>query len=140
MSSKKIPVPAKQKPTPPAAWGDFDSLVSQAVAPGYDPYLKLLDTISAAMAPLHTLHQQAVEALASTVQEIVRNGSRNAQLIERTLDQLLSHACMPTGLALFKALCRHYWPLDPQATASYINAYREMWDCDDKSETEEVEP
>lgn len=36
--------------------------------------------------------------------------------------------------------CRHYWPLDPQATASYINAYREMWDCDDKSETEEVEP
>lgn len=112
----------------------------QAAAPGSAPYVELLDTLSAAMAPLQTLHQQAVEALAPTVQEIVRNGSQNAQLIERTLDQLLNHACMPKGLALFKALCRHYWQLDPQATASYINAYREMWDGDDESDTEEVAP
>ena len=112
----------------------------QAAAPGSAPYVELLDTLSAAMAPLQALHQQAVEALAPTVQEIGRNGSRNAQLIERTLDQLLNHACMPKGLALFKALCRHYWQLDPQATTCYVNAYREMWDGDDKSETEEVEP
>jgi hypothetical protein len=34
-----------------------------------------------------------------------------------------------------KSLCRHYWEFNPQATASYINAYRKMWDSDDR-ETE----
>ena len=105
-------------------------------APGAGPYQDLLQTLSKAIAPLQTLHQQAVDALAPTVQEILRSGSRDAQWIERTLDQLLSHACVPKGLALFKALCRHYWPLDPQATASYIHAYREMWDGEDQSQTE----
>lgn len=109
-----------------------------ATAPNADPYLELLDTLSAAMAPLQALHQQAVEALAPTVQSILRSDSPDAPRIERTLDQLLNHACIPKGLALFKALCRHYWQLDPQATASYINAYREMWDGEDKNDTAEV--
>ena len=73
---------------------------------------------------------------APTVWKILQNDSWDAQWIERTLDQLLDHACVPEGLALFKTLCRHYWTLDPRATASYINAYREMWDSDDKDETE----
>jgi hypothetical protein len=92
--------------------------------------------ITAVIAQYQTLHQQAIEAHAPSVYEILRNGSRNAPLIERTLDQLLDHACIPQGLALFKALCRHYWEINSQATASYIHAYREMWDSDDKNETE----
>ena len=59
-------------------------------------------------------------------------------MIERTLDHLLDHACIPQGLALFKSLCRHYWEINPQATASYINIYREMWDSDER-ETHETE-
>lgn len=112
----------------------------QATAPGPDSYRELLDTLSAVIAPLQTLHQQAVEALVPSVQEILRSGSRDAQRIEGTLDQLLNNACMPKGLALFKALCRHYWQLNPQATASYINAYREMWDGGNQNNTEEVQP
>ena len=107
---------------------------------GFDPFQDLLQSISRAVSPLQALHQQAVEALAPIVQEVVRGGSRDAPCIERTLDQLLDHACSPEGLALFKTLCRHYWTLDPQATASYINAYREMWDGEDKNDTEEVAP
>ena len=112
----------------------------QAAAPGTDAYRDLLHALSAAIAPLQTLQQQAIETLAPTVQEILRSGSRDAQRIECTLDQLLNHAYLPKGLALFKALCRHYWPLDPQATASYINAYRDMWDGEDKNDTTEAEP
>jgi len=37
-------------------------------------------------------------------------------------------------LQLYRRLCRHYFDIDPVATVSYINAYREMWD------SEEVEP
>ena len=112
----------------------------QATAAGADPYQNLLSVLSATIAPLQALHQQAVETLAPTVQDILRSGSRDAQWIEHTLDQLLDHACLPEGLALIKALCRHYWTLDPQATASYVNAYREMWDGEDKNDTAEVEP
>jgi hypothetical protein len=111
-----------------------------ATAPNADPYLELLDTLSAAMAPLQALHQQAVKVLAPTVQAILRSGSPDVECIEHTLDQLLDHACTSEGLTLFKALCRHYWQLDPQATASYINAYREMWDGEDKNDTAEVTP
>lgn len=105
-------------------------------APGADPYQDLLHTLSKAIAPLQALQQHAVDTLAPTVQEIVRSRSRDAHWIERTLDQLLNHACVPKGLALFRTLCRHYWPLDPQAAASYIHAYREMWDGADQSQTE----
>ena len=111
-----------------------------SATPGADPYQNLLAELSATIAPLQALQQQAVETLAPTVQDILRSGSRDAQWIEHTLDQLLDHACLPEGLALFKALCRHYWTLDPQATASYVNAYREMWDGEDKNDTAEVEP
>ena len=104
-----------------------------------DRYQELLATLSATIAPLQALHEQAVETLAPTVQDILRSGSRDAQWIERTLDQLLDHACFPEGLALFKALCRHYWTLDPQATASFVNAYREMWDGDEQNRAQEVQ-
>ena len=111
----------------------------QATAAGADPYQNLLAELSATIAPLQALHQQTVETLAPTVQDILRSGSRDAQWIERTLDQLLDHACFPEGLALFKALCRHYWTLDPQATASFVNAYREMWDGDEQNRAQEVQ-
>ena len=92
--------------------------------------------LSAVIAPLHALHRQSIEAYAPTVREILRSGSRDARLIERTLDHLLDHACIPQGLALFKSLCRHYWEINPQASASYINAYREMWDSEDQNHPE----
>ncbi len=31
-------------------------------------------------------------------------------------------------LLLFKKLCRHYFRIDPAATADYVHTYREMWD------------
>ena len=31
-------------------------------------------------------------------------------------------------LLLYKRLCRHYFDIDPRATAFYIDAYRKMWD------------
>ncbi|HRK05437.1 MAG TPA: hypothetical protein PLW14_10110 [Chlorobiota bacterium] len=97
-----------------------------------DSYRGLLEDLTAIIAPLQALHLQAAEAQAPTVREILRSGSRDSRLIELTLDHLLDHACIPQGLALFKSLCRHYWELNPQATASYINAYRDLWDSEDR--------
>lgn len=33
-----------------------------------------------------------------------------------------------TPLELHMRLCRHDLTLDPEATAAYVHAYREMWD------------
>jgi hypothetical protein len=63
---------------------------------------------------------------------LIAHRSTNTQEIEHTLDHLLDVACLPEGLAAFKSLCRHYWPINPQATASYIQSYREMWNSDDQ--------
>jgi hypothetical protein len=87
---------------------------------------------------LQVLSEQAIEALTPTVQELLH--SRDVQRIEHTLDQLLDVACLPDGLALFKTLCRHYWTLEPQATASYVQTYREMWDDEGENDTEEMNP
>jgi hypothetical protein len=105
-----------------------------------DAYGALLDSLTAVVAPLQALHQQAIEALTLNVHEIIESNSRDARLIEHNLDHLLDHACIPQGLVIFKALCRYYWEIDPHATASYIYAYREMWDSDEqKNDEAEIE-
>jgi hypothetical protein len=101
-----------------------------------DDYSALFDSLAAVIAPLKALHQQAIEALTPNVHDIIESNSRDARLIEHTLDHLLDHACIPQGLAIFKSLCRYYWKIDPHATASYIYAYREMWDSDDPKANE----
>lgn len=92
--------------------------------------------IRALAARLHDIHRQKVAALTPIVQHLIRSQSWAAQEIEHTLDRLLDCACIPEGLALFKALCRYYYAIDPAATASYVHAYRDMWDREEPEEGE----
>lgn len=107
---------------------------------GKPSYPALLAQLQALTADLQTLREQGIAALAPVVQELVRSASRDVQRIEHTLDQLLELACLPEGLALFKTLCRHYWTLDPQATADYVHIYRELWDDEAQDDSDEVTP
>jgi len=77
---------------------------------------------------LVSLNSRAVSIYSPIVDQIVLQKSTDRSLIESTLDGLLGFAGTENGLALYKRLCRYYWDLDPLATASYIGAYREMWD------------
>ena len=106
-SSSESPLPAS-----PAANPDFDALLAFAASSS-------------------DLERQLATLCAPVVQRLVRTRSQDTQEIERTLDRLLSCACIPEGLALFKELCRHYWTIDQAATAFYVNAYRKMWDGED---------
>lgn len=96
-------------------------------------YQTVLESISGLVASLNDLHQRAVQQYTPIVQSIVRSCSQDVRHIEATLDRLLDHCGYEPALVLYKQLCRYYFTLDPAATVSYINAYREMWD----SETEE---
>jgi len=83
------------------------------------------------------LAKQAVDIYKQEVDEIIRSKTTNDNKIQLTLDYMLSFCFDDQMLLLYKKLCRYYWDLNPQATADYINYYREMWD--EESEKEEKE-
>lgn len=77
------------------------------------------------------LQQQAAQQYRPVVDEILRTDSRDATHIEHTLDGLLDFCGHEPVLATYRQLCRHYWAIDPTATADYIHAYRERWDSEE---------
>lgn len=77
---------------------------------------------------LVSLNSRAVSIYSPIVDQIIIQQSTDRSLIESTLDGLLGFAGTEDGLTLYKRLCRYYWDLAPLATASYISAYRKMWD------------
>jgi hypothetical protein len=80
---------------------------------------------------LRKLQQQAAQQYEPVVDDILRTRSRDVHHIEHVLDGLLDFCGHEPVLEMYKKLCRHYWEIDPAATATYINAYREYWDSDE---------
>ena len=80
---------------------------------------------------MRNLQQQAAQQYLPVVDDILRTRSRDTQHIAHTLDGLLDFCGHEPVLQLYKKLCRHYWDIDPAATADYVNAYREYWDSDE---------
>jgi len=76
------------------------------------------------------LAKQAVGIYKQEVDEIIRSKNTDDHKIQLTLDYMLSFCFDEHMLLLYKKLCRYYWDLNPQATADYVNYYREMWDND----------
>ena len=79
------------------------------------------------------LQQRAARQYKPVVDGILRSRSRDIQHIEHTLDRLLDFCGHEPVLEMYKQLCRHYWNIDPAATAYYISAYREYWDSDEQA-------
>jgi hypothetical protein len=80
---------------------------------------------------LRDIQHQAAQQFQPVVDNILRTRSRDTDHIEHTLDRLLDFCGDAAMLQMYKKLCRHYWDIDPAATAYYINAYREYWDSDE---------
>jgi hypothetical protein len=76
------------------------------------------------------LARWAVAEYAPVVDAIVRTQCKDTRHIEHTLDGLLDFCFGPEALLLYKKLCRHYYFIDPSATAEYVQFYREMWDSE----------
>lgn len=74
------------------------------------------------------LAHDAVRQYSAEVEAILKMQGCDSGRIERCLDGMLDF-CFDDGvLVLYKKLCRYYLDIDPVATASYVYAYREMWD------------
>lgn len=81
---------------------------------------------------LRDLQRQAAQQYQPVVDDILNTRSHDTQHIEHTLDRLLAFCGDEAVLQMYKMLCRHYWDIDPAATAYYVNAYRECWDSDEQ--------
>ena len=77
---------------------------------------------------LNQLAHQAEKQYGPEVEAILRDESLDHRRIEHTLDGMLDFCFDPSMLILYKKLCRYYFKIDSEATASYVYFYREMWD------------
>jgi len=94
---------------------------------GYD---SLFESVRGIAQSVHALNHDALRAYAPVVEAILRSRSPDPRRIEHTVDRLLDFCGYEPVLDLYKKLCRHYWDIDPAATASYVHAYRDMWDSE----------
>jgi hypothetical protein len=88
----------------------------------------LVKQIGALAKGAQKLARVAVQQYSAEVEAILREQSRDSRRIERCLDGMLDFCFDDEILVLFKKLCRHYFEIDPEATVSYVQVYREMWD------------
>ena len=80
----------------------------------------LVEAIGDLAESMSGLARRAVAEYAPVVDTIVRDQSRDIRHIEHTLDGLLDFCFDPEALLLYKKLCRHYYLIDPAATAEYV--------------------
>lgn len=74
------------------------------------------------------LAREAAQQYSIEVEAILKVQSRDSQRIERCLDGMLDFCFDDDMLLLYRKLCSYYFAIDPEATVSYVQAYREMWD------------
>jgi hypothetical protein len=82
------------------------------------------------------LARQAEKQYALEVEDILRTQCLDPRRIEHLLDGLLDFCFDSAMLCLYKKLCRYYFEIDPRATASYVYAYRDMWDEEERPKSE----
>ena len=87
--------------------------------------------LDALVGQLQRLQLQAAQQYQPVVEALLCTGSRDVQQIEHTLDGLLDFCGHAPVLAMYRRLCRHYWDIDPAATADYVKAYRERSDSEE---------
>lgn len=93
---------------------------------------RLLRPFAALAEQIGELHKRALAEYSPLVSHILDSASRDSSEIERTLDGLLDFCGHAAVLELYRRLCRHYHGINPAAAASYVNAYRTMYDADDR--------
>ncbi len=93
-------------------------------------YERLYEAVGTLARDMLKLQKQAAKQYKPVVDDILRTRCRDVRRIEHTLDRLLDFCGHEPVLRMYKGLCRHYWDIDPAATAYYVNAYRDFWDGD----------
>ena len=90
--------------------------------------LKLDRDIGQIVKKLKGIGKQAVAVYGQEINQILDSRCQVKNRIEHSLDGMLDFCFDDGAQVLYKKLCRYYYDIDPEATVSYVHAYREMWD------------
>jgi len=88
----------------------------------------MIDDLQPLIKQLQALHQQAYRQYLPQVDALIQINTKDDNTIQTLLDKLLDFCGEEQMVLLFKKLCRYYWVINPEATADYINYYREIFD------------
>ena len=78
------------------------------------------------------LAPQAYQQYEPLVTNIIAIQNKDVNHICYTMDFMLDFCFDDKMLLLYRRLCRYILDIDPQATAFYVQAYRDMWDEEGK--------
>jgi len=92
----------------------------------------LTDDIREIAKGLQAIYSQAETQYTSAVNDVIRRKSKDAKEIEHILNYMLDFADNEKILTSYRKLCRYYFDINPQATAEYIQSYKELYDSDEK--------
>ena len=81
---------------------------------------------------LQTIYSQAEIYYTSAVNSVIQRQSKDIKELEHLLNYMLDFADNKKILASYRKLCKYYYNINPQATAEYIQLYKEMYDEDEK--------
>ena len=98
----------------------------------YQQYSALTDNIREIAKELQTIYSQAETYYTSVVHDVICRQSKDTKEIEHLLNYMLDFAENEKILTSYRKLCRYYLDINPQATAKYIQSYKEMYDADEK--------
>ena len=93
---------------------------------------KQLDGFKELAESLNQNTQQAYDIYKLAVSRICEVNIQDQNQIEHFLDYILDYCYDEKMLLLFKKLCRHYYKIDPIATAEYVAIYKDMWEEDNQ--------
>lgn len=82
------------------------------------------------LAQLDMILDEAQTVYSHEVELLIHDKCRDPKRIEYLLDGLLDFCFYPEMLRLYKKVCRHYFDINPEATADYVGFYRELWDSE----------
>ena len=102
-------------------------------------YEELLASIQALAENMEAVQEMGVAQYRPIVASLIAQRCREVCQIEQTLDRLLDYAAHPSGLALFKGLCRYYYTIDPAAAAEYVQIYFKVWGDEEEEDQENGE-
>jgi hypothetical protein len=88
----------------------------------------LIQSIKDLVAVSHDLARRAEQEYTCEVDAVIAEECREPERIEYLLDGMLDFGFDAAMVCLYKKLCRYYFTINPEATISYVNAYRDMWE------------
>ena len=92
----------------------------------------LTDNIRGIAKELQAIYSQAETYYTSAVDDVIRRQSKDEKEIEHILNYMLDFTDNKKILTSYRKLCRYYLDINPQATAEYIQSYKELYDADEK--------